>query len=187
VVPTRGTVLDVACGAGYGTALIARAHPNLTVVGVDYDKRAIDYAIANYSAPNLTFAHGNLVDWTFSDGAAMGRYDCVISFDTIEHILHREIALINIAENLREHGCLLLSTPSGHAVPVLNPAWEHHKIEYSASYLYNFMRRFFRIVKTADDGSLPNLAFWNELNVSETIYWNRMNPLACYDPLQFGL
>ena len=34
-------VLDMACGSGYGSYLIAKKFPNLSVMGVDYDTSAI--------------------------------------------------------------------------------------------------------------------------------------------------
>src|SRR5687767_13674188 len=50
-----GLVLDVACGAGYGSFLLAEALPGHTVVGGDYDPRAVAQAKARYSGDNLEF------------------------------------------------------------------------------------------------------------------------------------
>src|SRR5215467_1277008 len=46
-------VLDAGCGAGYGSAELARAA--LSVVGIDISAEAVAYAGANYQLPNLTF------------------------------------------------------------------------------------------------------------------------------------
>src|SRR6185312_17471986 len=45
--------LDAGCGAGYGSAELARSA--LQVVGIDSSADAIEYARATYPLPNLTF------------------------------------------------------------------------------------------------------------------------------------
>lgn len=185
LVENRIRLLDIACGAGYGSKLLADAHPSLEVLGVDYDERAVEYARKHYSAPNLSYRAGNLVTWTTSDGAPLGRFDAIVSFDTLEHLLHREIALIEIAENLTPDGMLLLSTPCGKPQDKLNPGWEHHKIEYSFHSLHNLLKRFFATVLHTGEGNLPNQAFWDEvINADKPRYLNRMNPVVCLQPIQ---
>lgn len=172
-------ILDVACGAGYGSKLLTEANPWLEMVGVDYDRRAIDFAKNNYSAPNISHLVGNAATWTDKHGRDLGSFDCIISFDTIEHLLHREIALIDFAENLTEQGMLMLSTPCKRLHNQLNPAWEHHKIEYSYEDLYNLLRRFFATVLHSEDGTLPNQSFWDSvINAGRVRYVSRMNPVV---------
>lgn len=186
VVENRKRIIDIACGAGYGSKLLADAHPDSEILGVDYDERAIEYARKNYRAPNLRYESGNLVKWETRKGEPLGEFDCVLSFDTIEHLLHREIALINFAENLKEDGILLLSTPCGKPTNLLNPGWEHHKIEYSFFSLHNLLRRFFGTVLHTKNKTLPNQAFWDTvINGDKPRYLNRMNPVVCEQPIQF--
>lgn len=188
IVSRTGRLLDVACGSGYGSYIIATNNPELEVIGVDYDPRAIEIAKSRYSAPNLSFRNGDLVRWIYDDNASMGDFDNVVSFDTIEHLNHREIALINLSEHIQSAGSLFFSTPSGHRNPQLNPPWEHHKIEYSGSFLYNLLRRFFNEVYYPDNNTLPNIDYWAKLNLeNDDIYWNRMNPLVCKNPIKLGL
>lgn len=185
VVSGRERIIDIACGAGYGSKLLADAHPEAEVLGVDYDERAIDFARKNYTAPNLRYESGNLVEWTTRAGAPLGEFDCVLSFDTIEHLLHREIALINFAERLTPDGILLLSTPCGKPTNLLNPGWEHHKLEYSFYSLHNLLKRFFGTVLHSGDGTLPNQEFWDTvINGDKMRYLNRMNPVVCMQPIQ---
>lgn len=178
-------ILDIACGAGYGSKLLADAHPDAEIVGVDYDERAIDHARKTYEGKNLSYRVGNVVTWREGDGKPLGRFDAIVSFDTIEHLLHREIALLELAENLSPDGMLLLSTPCGKPDDKLNPGWEHHKIEYSYHSLQNLLRRFFGTVLHTGDGSLPNQAFWDDvINRDKPRYLNRMNPVVCLQPIQ---
>jgi 2-polyprenyl-3-methyl-5-hydroxy-6-metoxy-1,4-benzoquinol methylase len=184
-----GAILDVACGSGYGSFILAKALPNHQVMGADYDPRAIAHAVANYgNVPNLTYRTFDLETWRLLEtGQSAGRFNYIVSFDTIEHLLHREIALVNIAENLWPKGSLLFSTPSGHRENLLNPGWEHHKIEYSHIYLCNLMRRFFRDVLIPDDLSLPELDFWTKvINNGKQRYFLRANPMVCRRPISLG-
>ena len=187
VVRGQKRISDIACGAGYGSKMIADAHPKAEVLGVDYDDRAIAHARKTYKAPNLRFETGNLVRWETNSGEPIGEFDCILSFDTIEHLLHREIALINFAENLTADGILLLSTPCGKARDKLNPGWEHHKIEYSFYSLHNLLKRFFGNVLHTSDKTLPNQEFWDTvINADAPRYLNRMNPVVCSQPIQLN-
>jgi 2-polyprenyl-3-methyl-5-hydroxy-6-metoxy-1,4-benzoquinol methylase len=109
--PSITRLLDLGCGAGYGTFLIANRFPELTVLGVDYDPSAVESARAAYSRPNLRFALGDATQWQATIGNDV--HDCVVSFDAIEHIEHRELAMQSIVEHLSPDGVLLLSTRCG--------------------------------------------------------------------------
>src|SRR4051794_13102188 len=50
-------VLDIACGEGYGSALIAQVASS--VVGVDVAEDAVAHATASYPAANLRFERGD--------------------------------------------------------------------------------------------------------------------------------
>lgn len=180
-----GTVLDVACGSGYGSYILAKALPDHTIIGGDYDPRAVDYATKTYGIlPNLSYHQVDIVTWVdLKRDQMLGWFDYVVSFDTIEHLLYREISLVNFAEYIRPAGALLFSTPSASKQNKLNPGWEHHKIEYSYRYLYNLMQRFFDDVRIPDDGSLPHLDFWTGvINKGTQRYALRANPMICRKP-----
>lgn len=178
------TLLDIACGAGYGSYIIAMALPDTQVVGADYDERAVAYATSHYKAPNLAFVRGDMVRW-LTDQQPLGRFDAVTSFDTIEHLLHREIAMQQVVDNLDPEGCLLLSTPCGHSDTRLNPGWEHHKIEFSYKDLFAFLKRFFEKVIHPEDQDFVGLNYWQEvINRDQRRYLNRMNPLICTGPIR---
>jgi SAM-dependent methyltransferase len=183
-----GVVLDLACGGGYGSFMLAEALPNHTVVGGDYDPRAVVHATTNYGAPNLRFHKVDAATWRDLDrDQPLGKFDYIVSFDTIEHLLHREIMLINVAEALAAHGMFLLSTPCGHEENQLFPGWSHHKIEYASVYLYNLMRRFFDRLLIPDDETLPGLEFWTDVvNRDRMLYRTFANPMVCLVPRSFG-
>jgi SAM-dependent methyltransferase len=70
-------VIDMACGEGYGTDVLARSAAS--VVGVDANPEAHDHARLRYTAPNVRFAR-DLVE-TFAEPA-----DAVVFLQTIEHV-----------------------------------------------------------------------------------------------------
>ena len=183
-----GSILDVACGSGYGSSILAEALPEFSVTGGDYDSRAVEHAATTYGGPNnLEYAPVDVVTWRSPEsGDIIPNFDYIVSFDTIEHLLHREIALINFSERLNPDGLLLLSTPCKEE-NLLNPGWEHHKIEYSYRHLYSLMRRFFGTVLIPDNGSLPELSFWTDvINGQRIEYLLRGNPMACAKPIKIS-
>ncbi len=70
-------VIDLACGEGYGSALLAGSAAS--VVGVDANPEAFEHARLRYTAPNLSFAR-ELIE-TFTAPA-----DAVVFLQTIEHV-----------------------------------------------------------------------------------------------------
>lgn len=183
-----GRLLDIACGSGYGSAILASRLPGFEVVGGDYDPRAVEHATRHYAgAPNLTYQSADIIGWVGGpDGASLGEFDYIVSFDTLEHLLFRELALTNVAEHLSPDGAFLFSTPT-RTENLLNPGWEHHKIEYSHRSLYNLMRRFFSRVAIPETG-LPAVDFWNDVvNRDGHEYLLRCNPIYCEGPVALGL
>jgi len=99
-------VLDVACGEGYGSFLLAGVARS--VVGVDISKEAVQHASATYKMPNLTFHLGNAAKLNFCDAS----FDIVISFETIEHLAEQAQMLAEIRRVLRPEGVLVISSPN---------------------------------------------------------------------------
>jgi ubiquinone/menaquinone biosynthesis C-methylase UbiE len=100
-------VLDVACGAGYGSALLARYAQH--VVGADISAETIDHALAVYAAvPNLEFRQADCAALSFPDAS----FDAVVSFETIEHIAAQEKFLDEVRRVLRPEGLFVLSSPN---------------------------------------------------------------------------
>jgi SAM-dependent methyltransferase len=99
-------VLDVACGAGYGSALLARQA--LHVVGADISAETIEHARLAYPAPNLEFRQADCTALPFADAS----FDAVVSFETIEHIAAQEKFLDEVRRVLRPEGLFVLSSPN---------------------------------------------------------------------------
>jgi ubiquinone/menaquinone biosynthesis C-methylase UbiE len=100
-------VLDVACGEGYGSALLARGAAHVT--GIDVSGPAIAHAKATYSdRGNLEFVHASCTALALPDASV----DVAITFETIEHIAGQDQFLDELARVLKPDGVLVLSCPN---------------------------------------------------------------------------
>jgi len=98
-------VLDMACGEGYGSELLARTAAS--VVGLDANPEAHEHARLRYRRPNLRFERG-LVE-TFGEPAS---YDVVVFLQTIEHV-HDPVAVLgHLRAILTPNGVVYVSTPN---------------------------------------------------------------------------
>lgn len=97
-------VLDVACGEGYGSFLMADVARS--VVGVDISDEAVQHASSIYN--NLTFLQGSATALNFADAS----FDVVVSFETIEHLAEQAQMLAEIRRVLRPDGVLVISSPN---------------------------------------------------------------------------
>jgi SAM-dependent methyltransferase len=100
-------VLDIACGEGYGSALLARRAAS--VVGADVSFEAVEHARSRYAAiPNLRFRQADCAALPFADAS----FDVVVSFETLEHVAAQEAFLDEVKRVLRPGGLVVLSCPN---------------------------------------------------------------------------
>ena len=102
-------VLDIACGEGYGSAVLAEVAAR--VVGVDIDPEIVEFAAHKYQRANLEFRPGPAHAIPVTETEA---FDLVVSFETLEHMTeeHQRQFLTDVKRLLKPEGVLLLSTPN---------------------------------------------------------------------------
>jgi len=100
-------VLDVACGAGYGSDYLIKMGAK-KVVGGDISEDAIEYARAQYKSNDLQFVRLNAVKLPFSRDC----FDAIVSFETIEHLKEYENFLFECKRVLKDKGLFICSTPN---------------------------------------------------------------------------
>ena len=98
-------VLDIACGEGYGSGLLARTAAE--VIGVDISKSTIEAARIKYQRSNLQFIQGAADQIPAQDNY----FDVVVSFETIEHHDRHEEMMSEIKRVLKPDGVLIISSP----------------------------------------------------------------------------
>ena len=104
------TVLDVASGLGYGSAVLGEGSSVERVIGVDLSEFAVTYARASFGPPLPTnFRRGDASDLGFlGDGSV----DLVASMETLEHLPQPEEFLAEVSRVLRPGGRLVASVPN---------------------------------------------------------------------------
>jgi SAM-dependent methyltransferase len=137
-------VLDIACGTGFGTAMLASAGAH-HVTGVDLDIATVAAARKEYGGTHRSFlvADGTCLPF------ATASFDVVTSFETLEHISTSEAFLAELRRVLTPDGLLVLSTPNRDYTEMngntcTNP---HHVQEYTASELKQLLLRHFSRVE----------------------------------------
>lgn len=99
------TILELGCGEGYGTLLLAEHSHNVT--GVDFDAESITWAQANLNfKKNIIFKHDDFVGKTY------GKFDVVVSLDVLEHIPDGDIFFETVTNNLKADGYSIIGTPN---------------------------------------------------------------------------
>ena len=100
-------VLDIACGEGYGSRILAKVA--MSVIGVDIDPEAITHARVKYQfQENLTFLEGTCSAIPLADKSV----DIVTSFETIEHHDQHDEMMQEISRVLRDDGLMIISSPN---------------------------------------------------------------------------
>ncbi|MFO1316082.1 MAG: methyltransferase domain-containing protein [Burkholderiales bacterium] len=101
-------VLDVSCGEGYGSALLADVAAHVT--GVDIAAEAVAHACATYGRrANVRFVRASAAALPLADASV----DVAVSFETIEHLPRalQPRMLAELARVLTPSGVLVLSAP----------------------------------------------------------------------------
>ena len=81
MVKSSKKVVDMGCGLGYGSAIIAENQENTEVLGIDNDPGAICYANQNYKSDKLEFIHLNALH--VEDIVERSSIDLVVLFETL--------------------------------------------------------------------------------------------------------
>ena len=96
-------VVDLACGEGYGAAVLARTAAS--VVGVDANPQAHEHARLRYRAPGLRFERTMIELW-------QGDVDCAVLLQTIEHVPEPGALLDRLRTLVGPGGVAYVSTPN---------------------------------------------------------------------------
>jgi SAM-dependent methyltransferase len=100
------TVLDIACGVGYGAPILIEAGAK-AYTGVDISVESIDYARELYLSGRCHLDVGDICTYE-----AKELFDVVICFETIEHVGRYHAAIENLYGFLSNDGTALVSSPN---------------------------------------------------------------------------
>ena len=134
------SVLDIACGTGYGIGLLRSKAKFVT--GVDIDPSAANEAKAE-CGENGAVLLGNGLGLPFDDAT----FDVITSFETLEHLHERGDFLAELQRVLTSNGTLILSTPNANSSQPVNgvPANPFHIHEYEPDELKAELETYFLV------------------------------------------
>jgi 2-polyprenyl-3-methyl-5-hydroxy-6-metoxy-1,4-benzoquinol methylase len=123
----KGRVLDLACGSGYGSHMVAKERKREVeeIVAVDVDEETIQYANREYHHQKITFRKGDATAPSLPE--ELGQFDTILCFETFEHVADEEALLNNLYRMLKPEGTLVLSSPfgRGRGMPTSEPFHVH--------------------------------------------------------------
>ena len=135
-------VLDIACGCGHGTLLLAKEGKAKAVIGSDISSKAIRYASIRNSYPNVSFVESNAE--TFKTDESV---DVVVSFETIEHLPNADTFLDNVYSLLTDNGHFYVSTPISKLSEDIKPVNPYHLKEWGFLEFQSMVGKYFEIEK----------------------------------------
>ena len=138
----KKSVLDAACGAGYGSEILACFASR--VVGVDISEEAVAYAQEQYGNKRTSFLKASISSLPFEDGS----FDAVVSFETLEHVdsMTQESFLREVSRVLNTDGILVISTPNREIYDKRGHN-EYHVRELNSSEFYSMLSDRFQYIQ----------------------------------------
>jgi spore coat polysaccharide biosynthesis protein SpsF (cytidylyltransferase family) len=136
------TILDIACGTGYGTEYISRFVNK--IIGADIDKEVISGNIHKYNLKNVSFEVQDATNLTFKNN----HFDTVLSMETIEHIPLDKVSsyLKGVKRVIKDNGLFICTTPQNLMGNVPVVPW--HVKEYSLEEFKKLLSSEFEVIKT---------------------------------------
>jgi 2-polyprenyl-3-methyl-5-hydroxy-6-metoxy-1,4-benzoquinol methylase/FtsZ-binding cell division protein ZapB len=126
-------LLDVGCGIGYGTKILAKQASLVTAF--DISQEAIEHAKKYYSDSNINFVVENAENFVFNQ-----KFELVTCFELIEHVTQQEKVLQNIFASLKEDGILVISTPR----PLEDKRTHFHTNELKLNEFEALLKKYFK-------------------------------------------
>jgi ubiquinone/menaquinone biosynthesis C-methylase UbiE len=177
-------VLDAACGLGYGSYVIRSLTKCSSVTGIDGSAYGVDYANANFGDDSaIGFRQGYLPDCL--QHIPDNSIDCVICFETLEHVEAPTLLLAEFHRILTPGGRLIASVPHNWSDETGQDPNPFHLHVYDHSKFISELTQSFEIEhlvgQTADRIKKPGGACeW----VSRPRSFNELDPLCDDTPVE---
>ena len=100
-----GMILDVGCGTGSLTLVLAARVPRATIVGIDMSQAYVDHAQAKSSDARLKFEHGDAAALPYGDGT----FDAALSLLVLNFVANAEKAAWEM-RRVTKPGCVVAAS-----------------------------------------------------------------------------
>jgi 2-polyprenyl-3-methyl-5-hydroxy-6-metoxy-1,4-benzoquinol methylase len=124
-------VLDVACGSGYGSRLLASVGQARLVLGIDVAAEALAQSRRHRRPGQVLYARAAAERLPLPAAAV----EAVVSLETLEHVRDPAAFLRELRRVLKPGGCAVVSTPLNETEGRLRPENPYHVREFSAAEL----------------------------------------------------
>jgi|SRR5680860_45317 len=159
-------IIDVGCGPGNSTEVLAKKFPNSYILGIDSSENMISTAKKNY--PNFEF---KVLDASTNLLALENDFDIVFSNACIQWIPNHNQLLENMLGLLKKGGVLAVQTPMNYDEPIHQIIGEISQSEKWREYLPD-ARIFFNLTQSDYFDVLSHLSA--NFSMWETIYCHVM-------------
>ncbi len=165
-------MLDLACGTGYGTAILGTVAASAT--GLDISQDSVVKARRRYGNENIRYVVGDSCALPFDDDS----FDVVVANEMIEHIEDTGSLIDEVKRVLRPNGRFLVSTPNKPIYNRYKPPNIFHTSEMDINEFRTLLRGHFPHVRMiATRMLLSSVSFDLEQNInvdnqSEALIYN---------------
>lgn len=128
--------LDIACGSGYGSKILAEAGAT-KVIAMDVSQLAINDAQKNFQHNNIEYKVGDATN----TGLEKGSIDLVVSMETIEHLSDIDAFLQELERVVKDEGLVIISTPNIKVSKCKNP---FHLKEFNKEEFVDILKKYFQ-------------------------------------------
>jgi 2-polyprenyl-3-methyl-5-hydroxy-6-metoxy-1,4-benzoquinol methylase len=144
--------MDFGCGTGYGTALLAQKAES--VVGIDIDVAALEWAREHHKKSNLSY------DQRADFGASLPdkSFQLITCFEMIEHVAEaaQREAVVNFSRLLTQDGLAIISTPNPE-ITKLYGANPYHIREMNKTEFKELLHEYFQYVEILEQYIQPSV------------------------------
>lgn len=140
----KDTVVDAACGLGYGSAILWAGTQAARVIGIDNSPAAIRYAKGCYAPArdHLEFVEADVTELSFIESESVGT---VVSFETVEHVSDPAAFLTEVQRILIPGGRFICSVPNLWVDERGKDVGEYHLHSYDYHKIKQLCARYFLV------------------------------------------
>lgn len=133
-------VLDIACGEGYGSQMLATQGARL-VIGIDINFEVLQGCHARALSQKTNFVQATAINLPTVAEA----FDAIVCLETLEHVQDAASCLAEFSRLLKPTGYLILSTPNALITKPINgkPLNPYHVREYTPPELRALLQKNF--------------------------------------------